>query len=325
MKRIAWLIVILLVGGSAAYGGVESKVDAFTEQLAGGGGAARDEEAASVAFGDEALTEDELPGLTVMLSATHDEVETGVVVTWTAAESSGATAILLEWDLDGDGDFETATDGPTVSRAYDEDGLVVGRVRVTDDRGATGTSDSVVLVVANRVPEARFTVATETGQETALVVLRDASSDLDGTIAEWRWDFGDGSGSRDANPTHAYEDDGSYVVTLVVVDDDGEESAAFARTVVVENSAPVAAFASPAVAIVGASVAFVDESEDPSPNGSIVHVAWDFGDGAYQAGGPATDGVYVHTYADPGTYAVTLYVIDDDGAMSSVRRIVSVT
>ena len=324
MKPIAPLIAIVLLGGAAVYGGVESKIDTLTEELVGGGGAAS-EERGSVAFGDEVLPEDELQEPAVTLSATHGEAETGIVVTWTAEESTGATVVLYEWDLDGDGAFETATDGPTASRAYSADGTVAVRVRVTDDRGATGTSESVALVVANRAPEARFVAAAETGHETALVQFRDVSSDLDGEVVKWRWEFGDGAGSDHANPTHAYEDDGSYAVTLIVTDDDGEKSAVFSRTVLVENSAPVAAFASPAVAVAGTSIAFVDESEDPSPNGSIVHVAWDFGDGAYQAGGPAADGVYVHAYGDPGTYTVILYVIDDDGAMSSVQRIVSVT
>ncbi len=38
--------------------------------------------------------------------------------------------------------------------------------------------------------------------------------------------------------------------------------------------------------VVVESVSFVDESVDPSPSGSIVHVAWDFCDGSYRTGGP---------------------------------------
>jgi PKD repeat protein len=316
MRNIALLIAIVLLSGTVAYAGVESNAEKISEELGGGG---------SVAFAEETpLDSDASVELSVTLRASHDEVETGVVVTWTASASDETEIDLYEWDLDGDGTFETATGGATVSRALNEDGSIGIRVRVTDGTGATAASEIVEVVVLNREPTAAFTVERDAGNDTGAVAFRDASDDLDGEIVEWEWTFGDGATSRSQNPVHAYANEGEYAVGLIVTDDDGEASAAFSRTVLVENSAPVAAFASPAAAIVGTSIAFVDESEDPSPNGSIVHVAWDFGDGSFRAGGPAGDGVYVHTYADPGTYTVTLYVIDDDGAMSSVRRTVSV-
>ncbi len=52
-----------------------------------------------------------------------------------------------------------------------------------------------------------------------------ASSDPDGKITEYRWNFGDGAKENTANPivTHAYETPGTYNVTLTVVDDDVEQ------------------------------------------------------------------------------------------------------
>jgi len=161
--------------------------------------------------------------------------------------------------------------------------------------------------------------ASSSSTEAAEYAFRDASTDLDGTISRWSWTFGDGAVSDEPNPTHGYGDDGSYTVTLVVIDEDGGESAPVSREFVVENAAPVAEFALESrSSVVGQPVRFVDESADPSPNGSIVHVAWDFGDGTYLAGGPVASGEYEHTYATAGTYTVTLYVVDDDGSMSYV-------
>lgn len=48
-----------------------------------------------------------------------------------------------------------------------------------------------------------------------------ASSD-DDAIAGWSWDFGDGSTSTLANPTHTYARDGSYTVRLTVTDTAGQ-------------------------------------------------------------------------------------------------------
>lgn len=55
-----------------------------------------------------------------------------------------------------------------------------------------------------------------------------------------------------------------------------------------------------------------------------MHVAWDYGDGTYEAGGPAPGGRYVHAYWKPGVYSITLYVIDNEGGLDSVRRTIRV-
>jgi len=49
----------------------------------------------------------------------------------------------------------------------------------------------------------------------------DLSSDEDGSIVSWSWDFGDGSTSSLQNPTHKYTTYGEYFVNLTVKDDAG--------------------------------------------------------------------------------------------------------
>jgi chitodextrinase len=49
----------------------------------------------------------------------------------------------------------------------------------------------------------------------------DASSDHDGTVVQWRWSFGDGATSEQAEPLHVYPAPGEYEVTLMVTDNDG--------------------------------------------------------------------------------------------------------
>ena len=46
-------------------------------------------------------------------------------------------------------------------------------------------------------------------------------NDNDGTIVSYIWNFGDGDTSTSQNPTHAYDQEGPYSVTLTVTDDDG--------------------------------------------------------------------------------------------------------
>lgn len=52
------------------------------------------------------------------------------------------------------------------------------------------------------------------------VSFTDTSTDIDGSIVNWTWDFGDGNVSYQQNPTHVYGADGSYNVTLNVIDND---------------------------------------------------------------------------------------------------------
>jgi uncharacterized delta-60 repeat protein len=47
------------------------------------------------------------------------------------------------------------------------------------------------------------------------------SSDVDGTVASYSWDFGDGTSAAGATPTHTYAKDGTYTVRLTVTDDKG--------------------------------------------------------------------------------------------------------
>ncbi len=76
-----------------------------------------------------------------------------------------------------------------------------------------------------------------------------ASSDPDGSIVEYDWDFGDGTSSTSANPSKTYNPSGSspisYTVTLRVRDDDGSWSDEVSMIVSVNNTPPSVSITSP--------------------------------------------------------------------------------
>lgn len=72
----------------------------------------------------------------------------------------------------------------------------------------------------NQAPSASFTVSTN--ELTAN--FTSTSSDSDGTIVNYSWNFGDGNNSTTQNPSHHYLNAGTYNVDLTVTDDDGATS-----------------------------------------------------------------------------------------------------
>jgi mono/diheme cytochrome c family protein len=69
------------------------------------------------------------------------------------------------------------------------------------------------------------------------------SSDADGTITSYRWDFGDGSpvadfGTAGLHLQHSYATAGTYTVTLTVVDDTGATTSASVTAAVTEGTPP---------------------------------------------------------------------------------------
>lgn len=136
------------------------------------------------------------------------------------------------------------------------------------------------------------------------------------TIASYDWDFGDGNSGSGATTQHAYAQSGTYTVTLTVTTSKGG-TATTSRSVQVEkpNRAPEAV----ATADCGERTCAFDSAGSTDIDGRIVSVAWDFGDGNVSA-----EAAPSHTYSQDGTYRVGLTVTDDQGAISTTEKDVSV-
>lgn len=133
-----------------------------------------------------------------------------------------------------------------------------------------------------------------------------ASVDPDGVIASYAWTFGDGGTSTIVNPAHNYAAPGTYTATLTVTDQDGATNS-ISKSVHVtapSNQPPVASFTS----YVTFLNVFFDGTPSVDPDGSIFSYTWDYGDGT-----TATGAKPVHSYANPGTYTVSLTVLDNLG------------
>ena len=68
----------------------------------------------------------------------------------------------------------------------------------------------------NTAPVADFTYT----KDGLSVTFADASTDSDGWVKAWSWDFGDGNTSTEQSPSHTYAADGTYTVSLTVTDNE---------------------------------------------------------------------------------------------------------
>jgi len=76
-------------------------------------------------------------------------------------------------------------------------------------------------ITVQNAPTANFTYSPDNPTTTDTVYFIDSSSDSDGSVVNWTWNFGDGNSRYLQNPTHSYIDDRIYNVTLIVRDNDG--------------------------------------------------------------------------------------------------------
>ncbi len=143
---------------------------------------------------------------------------------------------------------------------------------------------------------------------TAITFSSDGSSDADGTIVSYEWNFGDGSTGTGASPTHTYQSEGTFTVTLTVTDNGSAQgSASTTATITPAPLPPTADSGGPYSGLVGTPISF-DGTASGDPDGTIASYAWDFGDGGLASGPTPT-----HSYSVDGSFTVTLTVTDNDG------------
>src|SRR6266516_7566572 len=214
------------------------------------------------------------------------------------------TIATYSWSF-GDGAPMVTT--PNATHTYGPSGTFIVSLTVRDNQGATNSIQHTVTVPGgNQPPVANFTSSCSV----LTCSFTSTSSDPDGTIAGYSWNFGDGSPVvTTQNPSHTYGAGGNYTVTLAVTDNVGATNSTQQNvTVGAANQPPVAGFTPSCSAL---TCTFTSTSSDP--DGSIAGYSWNFGDESPAA----TTQRASHTYAAEGTYTVTLTVTDNLGASNS--------
>ena len=237
--------------------------------------------------------------------------------------------IEYRWEV-GDPAAVAPLSGETTEYTFKNAGTYLVKLTVIDDDGSIDSQQAAV-VVENAPPVAKAgadNLSPHTGVE--VTFNADDSYDYDGSIVDYRWDFGDGGSATGETVTHIYTEGGKkYRVTLVVTDDEGAKGRDDLDIYVLPGHSnctnpPGDADDGPAAPLavitglpscsggeVGVPLTFDGKASHPAV-GKIVEYRWDFGDGTTATGISVT-----HTYTRASTYMVTLTVADEGGGIGT--------
>jgi subtilisin family serine protease len=177
------------------------------------------------------------------LAATGDKIRGTYVanLTWNITESPNITVFI-----DGERDAEYINNGKA-QITLPKKGRDATYILQICETSYDNCSSEVILIFGsggdteepdpgNSSPSAGFTFSTNLLE----VQFTDTSTDTDGSIVEWSWDFGDGTSSAEQNPLHTYGQTGTFEVLLTVSDDAGGTDS-ITKNITVDNEEPAPA------------------------------------------------------------------------------------
>ena len=239
------------------------------------------------------------------------------------ANFSGATAVSL-----GDGvaveSFSVTSSSEISVRVSVAGNAATGSRTITiTTAGGTATSSTALSVINNKAPKAQFSVFPPVGSRATEFELDGAgSSDTDGNVQSWRWDFADGSSANGKKVKHKFSSLGSFNVSLTVTDNDSATSHASREIEVLDDAPPVAVIKiRPGASGTTLTEFEFDGRDSYDPEGRKINsYLWDFGDGTRKVTGQLVK----HSFKNQGNFTISLAVTDNQGLTGSGERAVAV-
>lgn len=205
-------------------------------------------------------------------------------------------AVSYAWDF-GDGTFSSDVN-PV--HTYALPGTYTVKLIATNAEGCTKVKTQTNYITVHPNPVASFTVNQQSSCDPNQIFTFNATGS---GVTSWQWDFGDGTTSNIASPTHTYNAQGSFNVTLVVTNQFGCTDTAYHNAFINIGATLVPTFT---VNSQTGCPPFIASFNSTVANGT--GWLWDFGDG-----NTSTLESPQHTYSAPGVYTVTLTATTTSG------------
>lgn len=164
------------------------------------------------------------------------------VANFTAIPSSGQAPLKVQFNDTSTGSptswlwtFGDGASSTVENPSYTYNGAGTYGVTLTASNSAGSSSKTTSITVSPVPPIANFTANPTTGVAPLLVQFTDSST---GTITSWAWNFGDGATSSAQNPSHTYNNPGTFTTTLTVSNSGGSNTKNATITVTQASPSP---------------------------------------------------------------------------------------
>lgn len=252
----------------------------------------------------------------------------GPYFTWTdipiTFESIGCydidgTIITYHWEF-GDGQ---ASNGQNVEHIYTSPGTYTVTLSVTDNEDATAYDTTYIEVVQKNNPPVAYANGPYFGYVNRNIsFIGSNSSDSDGYITKYYWDFGDGTTSTEISPKHIYHQPGSYIVTLTVTDDKDGKDTNSTNIIVIHNRQPYTPDINFAYSEELDKYIFSIVAYDPDNDQIQYYIDWDddnFMESPFFPSGTTLRLSYA--WSSPGLYILNIVAKDEYNSTSEPARV----
>jgi len=248
---------------------------------------------------------------------------------FTANNTSGCSPLLVnftdhstgnptdwKWNL-GNG-ASSVLQNPSV--VYINPGTYTVKLVIKNTAGADSIT-KVQYITVYAKPQVSFSASNYSGCVPSTITFTDLSNPVNGAITNRRWDFGDGTFSTDANPTHTYTSAGNFNVSLMVTNSFGCSESLTRLSFINIQEKPNANFNNGATnsCTVPFRVNFTNLSDTSislvRTNTLPYTYFWNFGDSSTSTLTNPT-----HFYTSPGVYTVTLIVTNSFGCSDTMIK-----
>ncbi len=218
--------------------------------------------------------------------------------------SGNSTIAYRKWNF-GDGNTLYTTSNTTPQHTYTANGNYTICLEITGADSCKNTQCQTISL--NCIPFCTAGYLTNTNNCPAIDFFSNSSVSF-GTINSWKWYFGDGDSSSLENPSHTYQANGAYNVTLIIGSTSGCADT-ITSTEQINCIVPPTCTAAFAIDSSNCPTFTFSDLSVASPSGNnIIGRLWKLGDGTV-----LSDSSFSHTYNYNGVYPIELIITTSSG------------